>query len=108
MYPKDAEGQRRMQLAEIKNGRLAMIAITAFAFQELVTQSGVVDATPSKFDGRIGNAAVPAAVFWGEFYLLVFCFHNFSLLQTYYHCDARIHKLWLLHSAVNACCTMLS
>lgn len=48
MYPKDPAGQKRMQLAETKNGRLAMIAITAFAFQELVTQSGVVDATPRK------------------------------------------------------------
>ena len=49
LYPKDPAGQQKMQLAEIKNGRLAMIAITAFAFQELVTQSGVVDATPRKF-----------------------------------------------------------
>lgn len=48
VYPKDAEGQQRMQLAEIKNGRLAMIAITAFAVQEFVTHTGVVDATPSK------------------------------------------------------------
>ena len=48
MYPKDAAGQQKMQLAEIKNGRLAMIAITAFAFQELVTHTGVVDATPRK------------------------------------------------------------
>jgi hypothetical protein len=49
IFPKDKEGQKRMELAEIKNGRLAMIAITAFAFQELVSQSGVVDATPIFF-----------------------------------------------------------
>ena len=49
MYPKTEAAQKKMQLAEIKNGRLAMIAITAFAVQELVTQSGVVDATPLFF-----------------------------------------------------------
>merc|ERR1712232_568459 len=49
VYPQDEEGQKRMQLAEIKNGRLAMIAITAFAFQEFVTKSGVVDETPFFF-----------------------------------------------------------
>ena len=38
-----------METAEIKNGRLAMIAITAFAFQELVTQTGVVNETPLFF-----------------------------------------------------------
>jgi hypothetical protein len=32
-----------MKLAEIKNGRLAMLAITAFAIQEAVTKMGVVD-----------------------------------------------------------------
>jgi hypothetical protein len=49
LYPKDEEGQAWYQLAEIKNGRLAMIAITAFAVQELVTKTGVVDATPVFF-----------------------------------------------------------
>lgn len=49
LYPKDKAGQERMQLAELKNGRLGMIAITAFAFQELVTKLGVVDATPIFF-----------------------------------------------------------
>jgi hypothetical protein len=49
VYPKDAQGQKWMQLAEIKNGRLAMVAITAFAFQEFVTKSGVVDQTPIFF-----------------------------------------------------------
>jgi hypothetical protein len=45
MYPKDSAGQERMQLAELKNGRLAMIAITAFAFQEFVNQAAVVEST---------------------------------------------------------------
>lgn len=49
LFPKEKEGRQWFELAEIKNGRLAMIAITAFAVQELVTQSGVVDATPVFF-----------------------------------------------------------
>jgi hypothetical protein len=49
LYPKDKAGQQRMQLTEIKNGRLGMIAITAFAFQEAVNQFGVVDETPIFF-----------------------------------------------------------
>jgi len=48
-YPKEEEGQRRMQLAEIKNGRLAMISIFGFAIQEFVSKSGVVDETPFFF-----------------------------------------------------------
>lgn len=42
LYPKDSAGQVRMQLAELKNGRLAMIAIVGFAAQEFVTKTGVV------------------------------------------------------------------
>jgi len=49
LYPKDIDGQKRMQLAEIKNGRLAMIAIFAFAVQEFVSKAGVVDETPLFF-----------------------------------------------------------
>jgi len=49
VYPKDNEGKQRMQLAEIKNGRLAMIAIFAFAIQEAVSKVGVVDETPFFF-----------------------------------------------------------
>jgi len=48
-YPTSEEGKKRMQLAEIKNGRLAMIAIFAFAVQEFVTKQGVVDETPLFF-----------------------------------------------------------
>jgi hypothetical protein len=49
LYPKDGAGQERMQLAELKNGRLSMIAITAFAVQEFVTKIGVIDETPLFF-----------------------------------------------------------
>ena len=43
LYPKDENGQARMRLSEIKNGRLAMVAITAFAAQEFVAGTAVVD-----------------------------------------------------------------
>jgi len=49
LNPKDERGRKRMQTAEIKNGRLAMIAITAFAAQEFVAQIAVVDQTPFFF-----------------------------------------------------------
>lgn len=49
IYPKTEEGQQRMQLAEIKNGRLAMISIVGFAIQEFVFKSGVIDQSPSFF-----------------------------------------------------------
>ena len=49
VYPKDKKGQEWMQLAEIKNGRLAMIAIFGFAIQEFVSKQGVVDETPFFF-----------------------------------------------------------
>jgi len=48
-YPKDKEGQLEMQAKELRNGRLAMIAITAFAAQEFVTGSGVIEQTPIFF-----------------------------------------------------------
>jgi hypothetical protein len=48
-YPKNEADQKNMQLAEIKNGRLAMIAIFAFAIQEFVSKQGVVDETPFFF-----------------------------------------------------------
>jgi hypothetical protein len=49
VYPKDKGSQMRMQATEIKNGRLAMIAITAFAVQEFANKIGVVDETPVFF-----------------------------------------------------------
>ena len=48
-YPGDEAGQKRMQLAEIKNGRLAMIAVFGFAIQEFVSKQGVIDETPLFF-----------------------------------------------------------
>jgi Chlorophyll A-B binding protein len=41
LYPKDKEGQLKMMAKELRNGRLAMIAISAFAAQEWVSSSGV-------------------------------------------------------------------
>jgi len=49
LYPKDEEGKKWMQTAEMKNGRLAMIAITAFAAQEFVTHVAIIDETPLFF-----------------------------------------------------------
>mmetsp|Transcript_4260 Transcript_4260/g.11615 ORF Transcript_4260/g.11615 Transcript_4260/m.11615 type:complete len:231 (+) Transcript_4260:367-1059(+) len=49
LYPKDEAGKKSMLAKELRNGRLAMIAITAFAAQEYVTQSGIVDQTPIFF-----------------------------------------------------------
>jgi hypothetical protein len=49
LYPKTAAAQNEMQLKELKNGRLAMIAITAFAIQEFVSNLGVIDETPLFF-----------------------------------------------------------
>jgi len=50
-YPpkEDEEGRFDMRVKEIKHGRLAMIAIVAFAVQEFVTKVGVVDETPFFF-----------------------------------------------------------
>ena len=41
--------RKQMELAEIKNGRLAMLGITGFALQEAVTGVPVVDQTPLFF-----------------------------------------------------------
>lgn len=49
LYPKDPEGRKEMQLAEIKHGRAAMIAVTAFAVQEYVSSIGIIDETPLFF-----------------------------------------------------------
>jgi hypothetical protein len=42
-------GDKNLQLAEIKNGRLAMLAIAAFAMQEFVTKIAVVNLSPFFF-----------------------------------------------------------
>lgn len=49
LYPLDDEGKKNMQLAEIKHGRLAMLGVTGFAFQEATTHLGVIDETPFFF-----------------------------------------------------------
>merc|ERR1711937_733381 len=49
LYPKDDKGKKWMQTAEIKNGRIAMIAITAFAFQEFASHVPVVEEVPFLF-----------------------------------------------------------
>lgn len=49
LYDKRNNDKESMQTAEIKNGRLAMIAITSYVVQELVTQSPVVQLTPYLF-----------------------------------------------------------
>lgn len=49
LYPDSVAGKREMQLKEIKNGRLAMLAITGFAFQEAVQQESVINQTPIFF-----------------------------------------------------------
>ena len=49
MYPKDEKGRKRMHLSEIKHGRVAMVAITAFAFQEFAAGTAVIDQAPFFF-----------------------------------------------------------
>mmetsp|Transcript_14984 Transcript_14984/g.23355 ORF Transcript_14984/g.23355 Transcript_14984/m.23355 type:complete len:328 (+) Transcript_14984:371-1354(+) len=49
LYPTSLKDQMNMQLAEIKHGRLAMLAVTGFAIQECVTKIGVVNQTPLFF-----------------------------------------------------------
>lgn len=49
LYPTEEGAKKNMQLAEIKNGRLAMLAITGFAMQEALTKLAVVDQTPFFF-----------------------------------------------------------
>jgi hypothetical protein len=49
VYPKDSTGQKRMQLNDIKNGRLAMIAAAGFAIQESISGEAVIDQTPIFF-----------------------------------------------------------
>merc|ERR1712176_1151439 len=57
-------GQKWMQTAEIKNGRLAMLAISGFCFQEVVTHIAVVDQTPIFFKPILSvlNENVPGYV----------------------------------------------
>jgi light-harvesting complex II chlorophyll a/b binding protein 4 len=57
-----AEASRKeMETAEIKNGRLAMLAITGFAFQEFFWGTPVVDQTPIFFT-FFGDILAPGAL----------------------------------------------
>lgn len=49
LYPQSAVGKERSELAEIQNGRLAMVAVVGFAIQEFVTKIGVINQTPFFF-----------------------------------------------------------
>ncbi len=42
VYPEDIKEQKLMQLAEIKHGRTAMIAIVLYALEEIFTKHGAV------------------------------------------------------------------
>merc|ERR1712176_526001 len=68
LYPTDEKGQKWMQTAEIKNGRLAMLAITGFCFQEVVTHIAVVDQTPIFFKPilQVLNENLPDYVYGKE------------------------------------------
>lgn len=49
LYPKDKEGQMVMQEKEIVHGRVAMVAIVAFAAQEFASKISVVNESPFLF-----------------------------------------------------------
>jgi hypothetical protein len=49
LYPTDEAGRNKMQLAEIKHARVAMLGVTGFAVQEYVSRLGVIDETPFFF-----------------------------------------------------------
>ena len=55
------EARREMETAELKNGRLAMLAITGYAFQEAFWGTPVVDQTPIFFT-FFGDILAPGAL----------------------------------------------
>jgi light-harvesting complex II chlorophyll a/b binding protein 4 len=53
--------RREMETAELKNGRLAMLAITGYAIQEAIYRTPVVDQTPIFFTS-FGDVLAPGAL----------------------------------------------
>lgn len=49
LYPADQQGQARVELAEIKHGRLAMVTVVSYSIEEWVTKIALVDETPGLF-----------------------------------------------------------
>jgi hypothetical protein len=49
LYPTDVRGQERLKLAEIKHGRVSMLAVVLYAIEEMITKLSVVDETPFLF-----------------------------------------------------------
>jgi Chlorophyll A-B binding protein len=46
-YPHSVKGRRRMQLAEIKHGRLAMVAVIIYCLAEFILKEGIIDEVES-------------------------------------------------------------
>ena len=46
LYPADPKGQKTMDEAEIENGRIAMLAVVSYCWEEWVTKMAVVAETP--------------------------------------------------------------
>merc|ERR1711988_1062759 len=54
LYPSDAAVQEKYKLAELKHGRVAMVAIVAYAFEEAISGTSILKETVPLF-GEIGK-----------------------------------------------------